>query len=189
MSSDTPQTIADRFYGLRINDSLYHEMRGCIQAVAATYEQRIAELESENLGQSDLIATLQAEMDAAYRYARTVFGFWHPECAPLPDLMGVLSQIDNASTSCGTIKIDAEIAAWAKRKWPEMWTPEIRYERMTKEWVELQIEHLYKGTLTRKLSEAGDVLVCMSAYLACLGSSVETEKRLAFERAKRKHGE
>lgn len=45
------------------------------------------------------------ERDEAYRYLRGIFEHVAPQCAPLPDLMGICTQVDNALAGA---RIDAE---------------------------------------------------------------------------------
>jgi hypothetical protein len=66
---------------------------------------------------ADRISTLERELDEALRYATHLLTSYVnkycdpvPEWAPLPDLIGVLTQIDNASTVTADILARAEAA-------------------------------------------------------------------------------
>ncbi len=58
------------------------------------------------------VAELEADRDKAYRYAKRFLSFFveqnfppNPDWKPLPDLMGVLTQIDNASTIARDLRV------------------------------------------------------------------------------------
>lgn len=56
------------------------------------------------------VVALTSELEAAHKYAVQLFLWMAPQCTPLPDLRGVLTQIDNAITVIPKLKARAEAA-------------------------------------------------------------------------------
>lgn len=68
---------------------VFHE-----QAAEAAYQDMHAVAPVELVPEGERIAV--RERDEAYRYLRHIFEHIAPQCTPLPDLMGMCTQIDNA---------------------------------------------------------------------------------------------
>lgn len=107
-----------------------------------------AELRAERDGAMDTIATRDMQMEEARAYLGRLLTHYAPQCEPLPDLLGVVSQIDNLLVGLAPVTPEppyepsASVTFWAAR---ESLTPAERVH---------EAERAVREDLIRRLVEA-----------------------------------